>query len=385
MALTTGRPVPSDERVSRTGDDVEAGVVGSNDFIGVDNGHSKRTFTFVDLFAGIGGIRLGLERAGGRCVYSVEIDPHARETYRANFGPVEHDDVRTVRPEALGRYDVLAAGFPCQPFSIAGVSKKNSLGRLHGFDDAVSGNLFFSIRDIVRDTHPPVVFLENVKNLLTHDGGRTFATIRNELVALGYRVARRVVDSSPWVAQRRKRTFIVALDADLFSRDFEFPPEPLGSGPTIGSILEGEVDPRYTLTPRLWEYLEGYAKTHHGRGNGFGRGLIETRDAVTRTLSARYYKDGSEILLRLDGTERPRRLTPIECARLMGFPDPHRVGSRTEHQPEPPPLTTFRIPVSDWRAYHQFGNSVVVSVVEFLGTAIAAEIAAMRPQLGERA
>lgn len=345
--------------------------------------HAGPAFTFVDLFAGIGGLRLGLERAGGRCVYSVEIDPHARETYRANFGTVDHDDVRTLRPAALGRYDLLAAGFPCQPFSIAGVSKKNSLGRPHGFDDEVSGNLFFSIRDIVRDTHPPVVFLENVKNLLTHDGGRTYATIRHELVALGYRVARRVVDSSPWVPQRRKRTFIVALDADPFQRDFEFPVEPPGPGPAIGSILEQDVDPRYTLTRNLWEYLEGYARTHHGRGNGFGHGLIETRDAVTRTLSARYYKDGSEILLRLDGAERPRRLTPIECARLMGFPDPRRVDGRAELRPEPPPLTSFRIPVSDWRAYRQFGNSVVVPVVEFLGSAIAAELGAMRARSGE--
>lgn len=335
-------------------------------------------FTFVDLFAGIGGIRLGLERARGRCVYSVELDRHARQTYAANFGPVEHDDVRTLDASELGQYDVLAAGFPCQPFSIAGVSKKKSLGRPHGFEDEVSGNLFFCIRDIVRETRPPVVFLENVKNLVTHDQGHTYSRIRQELVDLEYRVTRRVIDSSPWVPQRRARTFIVALNGRLFDSDFQFPEEPRGQGPTIGSILESRVDKKYTLTQPLWDYLERYAETHRGRGNGFGRGLIETPEAVTRTLSARYYKDGSEILLKVDGAERPRRLTPIECARLMGFPHPYRVDPADATPPEPAPLTHFRIPASDWRAYRQFGNSVVVPVVEFLGQALAAEIQRMR-------
>ena len=344
---------------------------------GVSQGRGA-AFTFVDLFAGIGGIRLGLERAGGRCVYSVEIDRHARRTYEANFGPVEHDDVRTLDPSVLGSYDVLAAGFPCQPFSIAGVSKKNSLGRPHGFADSVSGNLFFSIRDVVRDTRPPIVFLENVKNLLTHDGRRTFATIERELAGLGYSVSPHVIDSSPWVPQRRKRTFIVALDERLFGYEFPFPVESAEPGPTIGTILEDSVDPKYTLTPALWEYLERYAESHRGRGNGFGRGLVTSTGAVTRTLSARYYKDGSEILLQLDGAERPRRLTPIECGRLMGFPAPHRVDPNAPQVPEPPPLTSFRIPVSDRQAYRQFGNSVVVSVVEFIGRALAVEIRGMR-------
>lgn len=339
---------------------------------------SATPFAFVDLFAGIGGIRLGLERAGGRCRYSVEIDRHARQTYEANFGPVDHDDVRTLDASALGRYDVLAAGFPCQPFSIAGVSKKNSLGRPHGFDDEVSGNLFFSIRDVALATRPPIVFLENVKNLMTHDHRQTWARIERELKDLGYRVTARVVDSGPWVPQRRRRTFIVGLDEEHFEHDFVFPDSPQSPGPTIGDVLEDEVDGRYTLTPALWDYLERYAEGHRGRGNGFGRGLITSRDAITRTLSARYYKDGSEILLQLEGAARPRRLTPIECGRLMGFPDPHLVSAESLQPPERAPLTRFRIPVSDARAYRQFGNSVVVPVIEFIARSLAAEISAMR-------
>jgi DNA (cytosine-5)-methyltransferase 1 len=347
----------------------------------VSAGPTRHAFTFVDLFAGIGGIRLGLERAGGRCVFSVENDRHARQTYEANFGAIEHDDVRTVDPSSLGRYDLLAAGFPCQPFSIAGVSKKNSLGRPHGFADSISGNLFFSIRDLVRDTRPPVVFLENVKNLMTHDQGRTFSTIRAELRALHYTVSPQVVDSSAWVPQRRKRTFIVALDEHRFDHEFSFPLTPTEPGPTIGAILEPMVDPKYTLTPALWAYLERYVETHRSRGNGFGRGLLQDRQAVARTLSARYYKDGSEILLQLDGADRPRRLTPIECGLLMGFPSPHHIDRGDRTPPEPAPLTRFRIPVSDWLAYKQFGNSVVVPVIEFLGRAVAAEIVRMRSQV----
>jgi DNA (cytosine-5)-methyltransferase 1 len=349
--------------------------------------HPRRAvheFSFVDLFAGIGGIRLGLERAGGRCTYSVELDRQARRTYEANFGRVDHDDVTTVDPGEFGAYDVLAAGFPCQPFSIAGVSKKNSLGRPHGFADKVSGNLFFSIRDIVRHTRPSAVFLENVKNLMTHDDGRTWWTIKKELTQLGYRVTATIIDSSHWVPQRRRRTFIVALDENCFDHDFSFPAEPVGPGPSIGSILEPGVGAKYTLTPALWDYLERYAETHRGRGNGFGRGLITSADAVTRTLSARYYKDGSEILLQLDGAERPRRLTPIECGRLMGFPAPHHFDASTKPVLETPPLTRFRIPVSDWQAYRQFGNSVVVPVVEFVGRALAAEIAALRSRQNSR-
>lgn len=333
-------------------------------------------FTFIDLFAGIGGIRLGLERANGRCVYSVEIDPHARVTYESNFGPLDHDDVRTVLERPLPIYDVLAAGFPCQPFSIAGVSKKNALGRPHGFEDAVSGNLFFSIRDVVRATRPPVVLLENVKNLLTHDGGRTYHVIESEIRSLGYTVRSEVIDSSPWVPQRRKRTFIVALSHELFGEDrFEFPTPATAETPTtVGDILEDAPDARYTLTRQLWDYLQGYAVKHHRAGNGFGFGVIRDRAAITRTLSARYYKDGSEILIQLDPSERPRRLTPIECGRLMGFPDPHYVDGREAWARPTPPLQSFRIPVSDWRAYKQFGNSVVVPVVEHIGRAVAAKL-----------
>jgi DNA (cytosine-5)-methyltransferase 1 len=330
-------------------------------------------FRFVDLFAGIGGIRLGLEKTGGECVYSVEIDKHARMTYACNFGPVDHDDVRTLTTKFLPAFDLLAAGFPCQPFSIAGVSKKNSLGRPHGFADEVSGNLFFAIRDVLRATRPRAVLLENVKNLLTHDSGRTWARIEKELSDLGYLVARDVIDSSRWVPQRRRRTFIVCLHDTAFDAKFVFPPIPPGDGPTVGSILEpaDDVPPKYTLTPALWNYLEQYAASHRTRGNGFGRGLVTSRDAVTRTLSARYYKDGSEILLQLDGAARPRMLTPVECALLMGFPSPRRVAPIDDDPVEDPPLTSFRIPVSDKQAYRQFGNSVAVPVVEHLGAALA--------------
>jgi DNA (cytosine-5)-methyltransferase 1 len=316
-------------------------------------------FRFVDLFAGIGGIRMGLERAGGRCVHTVENDRFAVHTYGANFGPVERSDIRRVDASDLPEYDVLAAGFPCQPFSLAGVSKKLSLGRQHGFSDATSGNLFFEIVRLIDDAASPPrsLFLENVKHLVRHDGGRTFGVIRATLEDRGYNVAAKVIDARPWVPQHRERTFIIALHRDVYGEtQFEFPDVPPDAPhPKLGAVLEGEgVDSKYVLSPRLWEYLREYARRHRERGNGFGYGLVGPDDTA-RTLSARYFKDGSEILVRTDGPQ-PRRLTPRECARLMGFPD------------------DFRIPVSDTQAYRQFGNSVVVPVVEFVAKALAAQV-----------
>lgn len=319
-------------------------------------------FRFIDLFAGIGGIRKGLESAGGRCVYSVEIDKFATETYSANFDPVEAGDIRDVAAEDLPIYDVLAGGFPCQPFSLAGVSKKLSLGRQHGFGDEKSGNLFFDIVRLIDDAvaPPPVVFLENVKHLTRHDGGRTFAVIMATLVDRGYNVTWKVLDARPWVPQHRERTYIVGLHRDYFGETrFDVPEVPPSAPyPTLGSILEADVPEKYILTERLWKYLQDYARKHRERGNGFGYGLVGAED-TTRTLSARYHKDGSEILVRTSGL-RPRRLTPRECARLMGYPD------------------TFEIPVSDTQAYRQFGNSVVVPVISFLGRALATQVALRR-------
>lgn len=332
------------------------------------------TFRFIDLFAGIGGIRLGLERAGGACVYSVEIDPHARRTYAANFGPCEAADIRSVVPSKLPPYDVLAAGFPCQPFSIAGVSKKLSLGREHGFADMKSGNLFFEIVKIADATEPAVLFLENVKNLRTHDRGNTFRVILAELDRLGYEVSHDVIDARPWVPQHRERTFIVGLSRKVFGgRRFAFPPLPTGPGPTMRDILEPWFDRKYVLSEHLWEYLQEYAAKHKRAGNGFGFGIV-SGDGVARTLSARYHKDGSEILIDT-GSRRPRRLTPTECARLMGFGNPRLVApvvplDEVDRQPD-----EFVIPVSDTQAYRQFGNSVVVPVVEHLGRALAEQIA----------
>jgi DNA (cytosine-5)-methyltransferase 1 len=312
-------------------------------------------FRFIDLFAGIGGIRMGLESAGGSCVFSVEIDRFARRTYEANFGVCEAADIHDVRGRDLPPYDVLAAGFPCQPFSIAGVSKKLSLGRLHGFEDEKSGNLFFEIVRLIEEapTPPPVLFLENVKNLVSHDRGTTFRVIRGTLEALGYNFRHRVIDAQSWVPQHRERTFMVCLHRDVFGDDsFEFPDAPTdGPRRTMGEILGEEPAPKYFLSEHLWQYLRAYAKKHRAAGNGFGYGLVGP-NSVSRTLSARYHKDGSEILVQTDGPT-PRRLTPRECARLMGFPD------------------TFTIPVSDTQAYRQFGNSVVMPVVAFLGTHLA--------------
>jgi DNA (cytosine-5)-methyltransferase 1 len=314
-------------------------------------------FRFIDLFAGIGGIRLGFEAIGGRCVFTSEWDRWSNATYRANFvDGADHTLVGDIRPfgekpELIPEHDVLLAGFPCQPFSLAGVSKKNSLGRAHGFDDEKQGNLFFYIRDILRHHRPPAFMLENVKHLERHDRGNTFQVIRDTLEnELGYIIDFRVISSEPWVPQKRERIFIVGFRDDVgFSfDDFDRMLPPKQQWPKLGSILQShnEVDSKYTLTPKLWEYLQAYRAKHEKAGNGFGYSIFGD-GGVTRTLSARYHKDGSEILIA--GEPRPRRLTPTECARLMGF----------EHGDR-----QWKIPVSDTQAYRQFGNAVVVPVIE---------------------
>jgi DNA (cytosine-5)-methyltransferase 1 len=306
---------------------------------------------FIDLFCGIGGFRIAFEKVGGKCVFSSDYDKFSQQTYKANFGELPHGDINKVEVADIPSHDILCAGFPCQPFSIAGVSKKNSLGRLHGFDDVKQGNLFFSIADIL-DHHRPAAFvLENVKNLKGHDKGRTFAVIKDTLESvLGYTIYTKIIDAKTVVPQHRERIFIVGFRE---KRDFEFPVFP-EQGPLLGTILESRPDAKYTLTDHLWNYLQNYAAKHKAAGNGFGFGLVSKRD-TTRTLSARYHKDGSEILIAQTG-KNPRRLTPRECARLMGYPD------------------DYKLVCSDTQAYRQFGNSVVVPVVERIAETVMATL-----------
>jgi len=336
------------------------------------------SFTFIDLFAGIGGMRKGFESAGGRCIFTSEWNEWSKKTYRANFPNDEHEIVGDIVPyEAsdIPDHDVLLAGFPCQPFSIAGVSKKNALGRPHGFECTTQGTLFFDVARIIAEKQPKAFLLENVKNLVSHDGGNTFRVIKETLQReLGYHIQAKVIDGRAFTPQHRERILIVGFrEATGFSfDDFQLPTQ----GPVLGSILHPEdgseeaelpfttspmakVHSKYILTEKLWAYLQGYAAKHKAAGNGFGFGLV-TPDMVARTLSARYYKDGSEILVSRGGKKRPRRLTPRECARLMGFDGPRE--------------SKFVIQVSDTQAYKQFGNSVVVPVIAEVARLMAPHI-----------
>ncbi|EFR0233261.1 DNA cytosine methyltransferase [Salmonella enterica] len=361
--------------------------------------YDQKYFRFIDLFAGIGGLRSGFDAIGGKCVFTSEWNQFSRRTYSANWYSEESEhqfnsDIRDITlsnlPEAsedqayasidasIPDHDVLLAGFPCQPFSIAGVSKKNSLGRKHGFECDTQGTLFFDVARIIRAKQPAIFVLENVKNLKSHDKGNTFRIIMNALDELGYDVADcdahgpkdpKIIDGQNFRPQHRERIVLVGFRRDLKLND-GFSLSDISTfypvrRPTLGELLDAEVDNRYTLSPKLWEYLYNYAKKHKAKGNGFGFGMVNPSDksVVCRTLSARYNKDASEILLdrgwdmsigekdfydSANMARRPRRLTPRECARLMGFEQPGKV--------------TFRIPVSDTQAYRQFGNSVIVDV-----------------------
>lgn len=304
---------------------------------------------FIDLFCGIGGFHRAFEKHGGHCVFASDWDKYSQATYRANFpNTTLIGDITKVAVEDIPEHDVLCAGFPCQPFSLAGVSKKNSLGRKHGFEDERQGNLFFNIRDILRHHRPAAFVLENVKNLVSHDKKNTFKVIRAILEEeLGYHLYVRVIDAQSVVPQHRERIFIVGFREPRF---FEWP-EFKKEGPKLGEILQPEVDEKYTLTNHLWNYLRAYKEKHAKAGNGFGFSVFGPHD-VARTLSARYHKDGSEILISRGKGRIPRRLTPRECARLMGYPESHK------------------IPVSDTQAYRQFGNSVVVPVVERIAKSV---------------
>jgi DNA (cytosine-5)-methyltransferase 1 len=377
-------------------------------------------FEFVDLFAGIGGIRKPFNNIGGKCVLTCEWDDYAQKTYKANWKSAdEHkfvSDIKSITQpvgrddrllagkaqadhieKAMPKHDVLLAGFPCQPFSIAGVSKKNALNRVHGFDCPDQGQLFFDICRILMVKQPPVAVLENVKNLKSHDKGTTFQVIKEVLSNLpahqetlfskkvfknkkAYWIANlnddkpdpKIIDGKHYVPQHRERIVLLCIREDLASslgladkinlKNVTKPEE----RPTLKDILEPNtrVDDKYTLTPKLWEYLYNYAAKHKAKGNGFGFGMVKRNTTdVTRTLSARYYKDGSEVLVNQDDMKknkkkdgRPRRLTPQECARLMGFV------TKKEH---------FNIPVSDTRGYKQFGNSVVVPVFQAVADLIS--------------
>jgi len=311
----------------------------------------KPKFKFIDLFAGIGGIRLAYQTLGGKSVFTSEIDHFAKKTYEANFGEVPFGDITKIDERNIPDHDLLLAGFPCQPFSIAGVSKKNSLGRDHGFLDLTQGTLFFDVARIIEAKRPRAFMLENVKNLRSHDSGRTFLVIENTLRELGYSVYAKILDGQHFVPQHRERIIIVGFNRDEFNgeENFEFP-KLNKSTKRFTEILEPHPDAKYSLTNHLWQYLQDYAKKHKAKGNGFGFGLTDL-NGISRTLSARYYKDGSEILIPQVGMN-PRRLTPRECARLQGFPD------------------KFVIPVSDTSAYKQFGNSVVVPLIQSVGKKI---------------
>lgn len=317
---------------------------------------NRNGYTFIDLFAGIGGMRLAFESAGGRCVYSNEWNKYSQQTYYANFGVQPDGDITKVQAESIPNHDILVAGFPCQPFSIAGVSKKNSLGRATGFEDKTQGTLFFDVCRILKAKRPKAFMLENVKNLCSHDKGRTFQIIQESLRELNYKVFFQVIDGKGYVPQHRERIVIVGFDKERYGEDvsFSFDLHPLKKQSVVRDILEKEVSEKYTLSDKLWIYLQNYAAKHREAGNGFGYGIAPL-DGVTRTISARYYKDGSEILIEQSG-KNPRRLTPRECARLQGFPD------------------SFKIPVSDTQAYRQFGNSVVVPLMSDVAKLIVAKL-----------
>lgn len=323
-------------------------------------------FTFIDLFAGIGGIRTAFEDVGGVCIYTSEWDKYAQKTYTANFAGSHAitGDITKVAAKEIPDHDVLLAGFPCQPFSIAGVSKKNALGRKHGFADETQGTLFFDVARIINEKRPRAFLLENVKNLQSHDKKRTFEVIRRTLKEdLGYHIHCKVIDAAHFLPQHRERILIVGfrepvgfdwaalklpekgcvkLNSILHRTDGSEPELPWDEGRYF-DLENRRVIPKFTLSDHLWKYLQNYAEKHRAKGNGFGFGLVTEKD-ISRTLSARYFKDGSEILIK-QPRKNPRRLTPRECARLMGLPD------------------TFRIPVSDTRAYKQFGNCVAVPVI----------------------
>jgi DNA (cytosine-5)-methyltransferase 1 len=294
------------------------------------------SFTFIDLFAGVGGIRIAFESQGGKCVFTSEWDKFAQQTYVANYGDFPHGDLTQIQAEDVPSHDIVLGGFPCQPFSNAGLKR--------GFDDT-RGTLFFDVARIVEFHQPSMILLENVKGFARHDKGRTLSVVKRVLDELGYNVFTKILNAKDFgVPQNRERIFIVGINRDKVGDvGFNFP-EPLGVVTKLGDILEKRVDEKYTLSDRLWAGHQRRKLEHQRKGNGFGYSLFTSKSTYTSTISARYYKDGSEILIEQKG-KNPRRLTPREAARLQGFPE------------------SFVIPVSDGQAYKQFGNSVAVPVL----------------------
>lgn len=300
---------------------------------------SKKKIKIIDLFAGIGGIRLGFEQAFGdslECVFTSEIDKFAIQTYSANFGSQNiYGDITKISEKDIPNHDILLAGFPCQPFSQAGLKK--------GFSDT-RGTLFFDIERILLEKKPKAFLLENVKQLRGHDKGNTLKVILNHLKDAGYKTYVEVLAAKDFgVPQNRERIYIVGfLNNDV---DFEFP-KPLKVETRVGDILEKNPDEKYTISDKLWQGHQRRKEMHKSKGNGFGYGLVNKNSPHTNTISARYYKDGSEILVEQKG-KNPRKITPREAARLQGFPEEYNIGA-----------------VSDNQLYKQFGNSVCVPVIE---------------------
>lgn len=316
-------------------------------------------FTFIDLFAGIGGIRIPFQELGGKCVFTSEWDKFAQKTYHVNFGDMPSGDITKITNDEIPEFDVLLGGFPCQPFSQAGLKK--------GFSDT-RGTLFFEIERIIKDKRPKAFLLENVKQLRGHDKGRTLKVILEHLDALDYQVSYDVLRAADFgVPQNRERIYFVGFDRRYYGLDDKYKflfPEPTHKKTRLGDILEDNVDEKYTISQKLYEGHIRRKTEHQKKGNGFGFGLFNADSEYTNTISARYYKDGSEILIDQGSDIPPRKLTPRECARLQGFPE------------------SFIIPVSDTQAYKQFGNSVAVPVIRAIAKRVREEMNRMDPTHG---
>ena len=298
------------------------------------NNDSKNEFKYIDLFAGIGGIRMPFQNLGGKCVFSSEIDKYAAQTYEANYGEKPSGDITQINAESIPNFDILLAGFPCQAFSIAGKRK--------GFEDT-RGTMFFEVERILEEKKPKSFLLENVKGLTNHDHGRTFKIMLDILEnKLGYKVYYKVLNAKNFgLPQNRERIMIVGFKNHNI--DFKFPEE-INKETKVGDILIDNPDSKYTISDKIWESHQLRKERNRAKGNGFGYSLFNEESPYTSTISARYYKDGSEILIEQEG-KNPRKLTPREAARLQGYPD------------------SFKIVVSDTQAYKEFGNSVPVNMI----------------------
>jgi DNA (cytosine-5)-methyltransferase 1 len=312
-----------------------------SDFTEIKNKNAE--YRVIDLFAGVGGIRLGFEKAfkeSVNFVFSSEIDKYAQKTYYANYNELPHGDITEIKVEEIPPHDIILAGFPCQAFSVAGLKK--------GFEDT-RGTLFFDVARIAKYHRPKVIFLENVKGFRNHDKGNTFKVVKKTLEDMGYRIFSEILNAKKFgLPQNRERIYIIGfLDHSV---EFEFPKPPKWSV-KLGDILNKEVDEKYTISDKLWAGHQRRKREHKKKGNGFGYSMFNEESEYTSTISARYYKDGSEILIE-QKDKNPRKLTPREAGRLQGFPD------------------SFEIPVSNTQAYKQFGNSVAVPVIEELAKKI---------------